>query len=167
MLLGAWAARAVAGSIPLLFMDERQATDDVFVEHAHQTLSFFIASPNLGPQAFIASLDLNSEAFIDSTNFGSHRRKLTANLLAELQELRLQASNLFGQRFEAFHATLQPIYPTGKSLRRHRRPLECGNCQRALVPRRVSSASVVPLRAPRYRPTTLPSSERPAQHHDP
>jgi len=145
--------------MPLLFLDEREASDDIFVEHAHLTSRFFIASPdlgpqafidrpdlgpqvfvestnlgpqpfvaspNLGPQAFIGSSDLTPEALIASTNLGSHRRKLTANLVAELQELRLEARNLFGQRFEALQATLQPIYTTGKSLPRHRRHLDCG-----------------------------------------
>jgi hypothetical protein len=133
------------GSIPLLFLDKRQASDDVFVEHAHQTSSFFIASPDLASQALIASPDfasqaliaspdLASQALIDSPDLSSHRRKLTANLLAELQELRFEAIHSFGQRFEVFHATLQPIYPTGKSLLRHRRHLDCGNCSPTLVP---------------------------------
>jgi hypothetical protein len=105
----------VGGSILLVFLDEREPSDDVFVEHAHLTSSFFIAGPDVGPQPFIASPD-----------FGSHRRKLTANFVAELQELRLEASHLFRQRFEVFHAMLQPIYTTGKSLLRHRRHLDCG-----------------------------------------
>src|SRR5712691_3402914 len=142
-LLETWAARVSRGSISLLFLDEREASDDVFVEHAHLTSSFFIASPdldpqvfvestnlcpqaflnspNLGPQALVDSLDFCRQALIASTNLVSHRRKLTANLVAELQELRLEASHLFGQRFEALQATLQPIYTTGKSLPRHRR----------------------------------------------
>ena len=86
----------------------------------------FLDSQNLCPQAFIGSSDLTPEALIASTNLGSHRRKLIANLVAELQELRLETRNLFGQRFEALHATLQPIYTTGKSLLRHRRHLDCG-----------------------------------------
>src|SRR5712691_7797699 len=130
--LETWAARVVGGSMPLLFLDEREASDDIFVEHAHLTSRFFIASPDLGPQAFIDRPDLGPQAFVDSpnlgpqalvdssdlapqaliasTNLGSHRRKLTANLVAELQELRFEAIHPFGQRFEAFHATLQPIY---------------------------------------------------------
>src|SRR2546425_4754820 len=146
--LETWAARVVGGSMPLLFLDEREASDDIFVEHAHLASSFFIASPDLDPQAFIASPNLGPQAFIDrpdlgpqafigssdltpealiaSTNLGSHRRKLLANLVAELQELRFEAIHPFGQRFEAFHATLQPIYTTGKSLLRHRRHLDCG-----------------------------------------
>ena len=145
--------------MPLLFLDEREASDDIFVEHAHLASSFFIASPDLdpqvfvdspdlgpqifvespdlGPQVFVDSPDLGPEALVDSsdlapqaliasTNLVSHRRKLTANLVAELQELRFEAIHPFGQRFEAFHATLQPIYTTGKSLLRHRRHLDCG-----------------------------------------
>ncbi|PYR32944.1 MAG: hypothetical protein DMF92_00490 [Acidobacteria bacterium] len=160
----------VGGSMPLLFLDEREASDDIFVEHAHLASSFFIASPDLDPQVFVDSPDLSPQIFVDSpdlgpqifvespdlgpqvfvdspdlgpqalvdssdlapqaliasTNLVSHRRKLTANLVAELQELRFEAIHPFGQRFEAFHATLQPIYTTGKSLLRHRRHLDCG-----------------------------------------
>src|SRR5436309_5431224 len=135
--LETWAPRVVGGSMPLLFLDEREASDDIFVEHAHLASSFFIASPDLDPQVFVDSPDLGPQALVDSsdlapqaliasTNLVSHRRKLTANLVAELQELRFEAIHPFGQRFEAFHATLQPIYTTGKSLPRHRRHLDCG-----------------------------------------
>jgi len=122
-LLGTCMRLGLGGSIPLVLLDEGQPSDDVFVEHAHQTSSFFIAGPDVGPQPFIASPDL-----------GSHRRKLTANFLAHLQELRFEAIHPSGQHFEAFHATLQAIYATGKSLLRHRRHLDCGNCSRTLVP---------------------------------
>lgn len=160
----------VGGSIRLVFLDEGQSSDDVFVEHAHQTSSFFIASldlepqvfiepSHLGPQVFIDCPDLEPQVFIErshlgpqvpidrpdlglqalidggdlasqtlvaGTNLRSHRRKLAANLIAKLQELRLETSHLFGQRFEAFHASLQPIYTTGKRLLRHRKHLGCG-----------------------------------------
>src|SRR5439155_26641494 len=135
--LETWAPRVVGGSMPLLFLDEREASDDIFVEHAHLASSFFVESPDLGPQVFVDSPDLGPQALVDSsdlapqaliasTNLVSHRRKLLANLVAELQELRFEAIHPFGQRFEAFHATLQPIYTTGKSLLRHRRHLDCG-----------------------------------------
>src|SRR5213083_277422 len=124
--LETWAPRVVGGSMPLLFLDEREASDDIFVEHAHLASSFFIASPDLDPQVFVDSPDLGPQALVASSDLVSHRRKLTANLVAELQELRFEAIHPFGQRFEAFHATLQPIYTTGKSLPRHRRHLDCG-----------------------------------------
>jgi len=108
------------------FVDSPDLDPQVFVESTNLGPQAFLNSPNLGPQAFIDSSDLTPEALIASTNLGSHRRKLTANLVAELPELRLEASHLFGQRFEAFHATLQPIHTTGKRLLRHERHLDCG-----------------------------------------
>lgn len=80
------------------------------MEHAHQSPCLFVPFPDFFPKLFALRSHFGPQ-------FHAHGRKLTANLLAELHELRLEAGDPFRQGVEGFHAALQAIYTNGKRLR--------------------------------------------------